>query len=91
MALSRPRLLAGGLGLILLAACQTSPTIEDLQALDEAACDAAGFEPGSDAHGLCLLLQTTNRRLATLERRLDFIELDVRSFGRFGFCRDRLC
>lgn len=91
MALNRSRLLAGGLGLLLLAACQTGPTIEELQALDEAACDAAGFEPGSEVHGLCLLLQVTNRRLSAVERRLDFIELDVRSFGRFGFCRDRLC
>jgi len=91
MALTPPRLVVGALGLLLLTACQTGPTLEELQAVDVAACDAAGFEPGSDAHGLCLLLQTTNRRLAFLERRLDFIELDVRSFGRRGFCRDSRC
>ena len=77
---------------ILVSGCQTGPTVEELRAVDVAACDTAGFEPGSDAHGLCLLLQDTNRRLATLERRLDFIELDVRS-GLFGVgrCIDRRC
>ena len=91
MALTHFRLLAGAAVLLGLAACQTGPTPEELQAADLAACDAAGFEPGSDAHGLCLLLQNTNRRLASLERRLNFLELDVRSFGRFGHCRDRRC
>jgi hypothetical protein len=74
-----------------LAACQTGPTLQEVQAFDTAACDAAGFEAGSDAHGLCLLLQSTNRRLELVERRLNFIELDVRSFGRLGFCRDSRC
>lgn len=75
----------------LLGACATGPTAEEVQAFDRAACDAAGFEAGTDAHGLCLLLQSTNRRLDRLERRLDFIELDVRAFGRLGTCRDRRC
>jgi|GEM_PF-1818437 len=91
MALTPPRLAVGALGLLVLAACQAGPTVEQLQAMDRAACDAAGFEPGSDAHGLCLLLQDTNRRLASMERRLDFLELDVRSFSRFGVCRDHRC
>jgi hypothetical protein len=73
-----------------LAGCQTGPTPEEQQALDIVACDEAGFEPGSDAHGLCLLLQRTNRRLEALERRLNFIELDVRSgFYNFPRCVDR--
>ena len=77
---------------LLLAACETGPTVQEVRAFDTAACDAAGFEAGSDAHGLCLLLQSTNRRLESVERRLNFIELDVRSsFGRFGYCRDRRC
>ena len=89
--MSRP-LLAIAAVAILVSGCQTSPTVEELRALDVAACDTAGFEPGSDAHGLCLLLQDTNRRLATLERRLDFIELDVRSgLSGVGRCYDRRC
>jgi hypothetical protein len=91
MALTQLRLLAAAAALLGLAACETGPTPEELQAADLAACDAAGFETGSDSHGLCLLLQTTNRRLTSLERRLNFLELDVRSFGRFGYCRDRNC
>ncbi len=89
--MSRP-LLAIAAAAVLVSGCQTGPTVEEVRALDVAACDTAGFEAGSDAHGLCLLLQGTNRRLATLERRLDFIELDVRS-GLFGVgrCYDRRC
>ena len=92
MALKLPAPIAAiALGL-LLTACETGPTVQEVRAFDTAACDAAGFEAGSDAHGLCLLLQSTNRRLESLERRLDFIELDVRSsFSRLGFCRDRRC
>lgn len=78
--------LAGVLG-----ACQTGPTMEEVVARDRAACDIAGFEPGSDAHGLCLLLQSTDRRLEAVERRLNFLELDIRSFSRFGRCPGRFC
>jgi hypothetical protein len=85
------RPLASAAFCMLLVACATGPTLEELQAIDTAACDAAGFEPGSDAHGLCLLLQSTNRRLEAVERRLNFIELDVRSFGSSRYCLDRRC
>jgi hypothetical protein len=75
-----------------LAGCATGPTVEEVRAMDLAACDEAGFEPGSDAHGLCLLLQSTNRRLEAVERRLNFIELDVRTtFSPLGRCFDRRC
>lgn len=70
----------------LLGACEAGPTIEELRAGDIAACSAAGFEAGSDAEGLCLLLQQTNRRLDGLERRLSFLELDVRSWRGLGRC-----
>lgn len=75
---------------LLLAACTPGPTAEELRAMDMAACDEAGFEPGSDAHRLCLLLQETNRRLDMVGRRLDFLELDVRNFFNrpFGYCRN---
>lgn len=77
---------------VLLAGCQAVPTAEEVRAFDLAACDAAGFEAGSDAHGLCLLLQSTNRRLDALERRLNFIELDVRTgFGWGRSCLDPRC
>jgi hypothetical protein len=80
---------AAGLG---LAACTTGPTAEEVRAMDLAACDAAGFETGSDAHGLCVLLQATNRRLEAVERRLNFIELDVRgAFSPLNRCFDRRC
>lgn len=80
------------LAAVTLAACQTGPTPEEVEAFDLAACDAAGFEPQSDAQRLCLLLQTTNRRLEALERRMSFIELDVRSgVLPFGRCIDRRC
>ena len=88
----RRSLLALGAATAVLSACTTGPTVEEVQAFDLAACDAAGFEAGSDAHGLCLLLQGTNRRLETLERRLNFIELDVRSGASWGGrCIDRRC
>lgn len=76
-----------------LAACQTGPTPEELTAVDRTACDQAGFATDSDAHKLCLLLQDTNRRLENLERRISFIELDVRGGVGFGFsrCRFRYC
>jgi hypothetical protein len=75
-----------------LAACQSGPTAEEVRAVDLAACDAAGFEPEGDAQRLCLLLQATNRRLEALERRMSFIELDVRSAVLpFGRCIDRRC
>lgn len=89
---------AGSLALLAVAAlvlggCQTGPTMAELQAADRAACDAAGFEPGSDAHGLCLLLQDTNRRLDSVERRLGFLELDLRTHfpSRFGPCYRNGC
>lgn len=80
-----------GLALVLLlAACETGPTPEELRAMDSAACDLAGFEAESDAYRLCLLLQSTNRRLDVLDRRLNFLELDVRTrFNRpLGYCRE---
>jgi hypothetical protein len=88
----RRALYALGAAVPILAACTAGPTVEEVQAFDMAACDTAGFEAGSDAHGLCLLLQSTNRRLEAVERRLNFIELDVRSgFGWGGRCIDPRC
>jgi hypothetical protein len=75
-----------------LAACEAGPTPQEIQAINMAVCDEAGFEPGSDAFGLCLQLQQTNRRIEALERRLTFIELDVRTgVGLYGRCYDRGC
>ncbi len=86
----------GGLALaglaLSLAACAPGPTPEEIQAFDSAVCDEAGFAPGSDSFRLCLLLQTTNRRIELLERRLTFIELDVRSRAAwYGRCVNNGC
>lgn len=87
---------AGSLALVCLclglAACETGPTPEEIQAFNMVVCDEAGFEPGSDAFGLCLQLQQTNRRIEALERRLTFIELDVRTaVGWPGRCINNGC
>jgi hypothetical protein len=75
-----------------LAACETGPTPEEIQAFEQAICDEAGFEPNSDAFRLCLQLQTTNRHIQALERRLTFLELDVRTgVGFYGRCSNRRC
>jgi hypothetical protein len=75
-----------------LAACETGPTPEEIQAFEQAVCDEAGFEQGSDAFLLCLQLQMTNRRIEALERRLTFIELNVRTgLGFYGRCDNRRC
>ena len=75
-----------------LAACETGPTPEEIQAFERAVCDEAGFEQGSDAFLLCLQLQMTNRRIEALERRLTFIELNVRTgVGLYGRCNNRGC
>jgi hypothetical protein len=69
------------LALILpLAACAglARETREERDARLAADCTAAGFTAASDAYRLCLLLQATNERLAYVERRLAFIEQDVR-------------
>ena len=81
------------LGLCLgLAACETGPTPEEIQAFEQAICDEAGFEQGSDAFRLCLQLQMTNRQIQALERRLTFLELNVRTgVGFYGRCNNRGC
>jgi hypothetical protein len=65
-----------------LAACAAWETPEQRDARLAADCTASGFTTGSDAYRLCLLLQATNDRLAYVERRLGFIEQDVR-FPRY--------
>ena len=48
---------------------------------DRTACEELGFERDSDSWKLCLLLQDQNRRLAYIENRIGFIELDVDRYG----------
>ncbi|MEZ5862326.1 MAG: hypothetical protein R3D28_25720 [Geminicoccaceae bacterium] len=76
---------------LVLGACEAAPTVEELRTTDAAACSGAGFASGSDAHGLCLLLQETNRRLEAVERRLNFLEVDVRSRNGYGRCLPGPC
>jgi hypothetical protein len=66
---------------LLLSACVSQEEIERAVAEQQQAdCLAAGFETSSDAYKLCLLLQQTNRRIETVERRLSYIELNQRRF-----------
>jgi hypothetical protein len=41
-------------------------------------CTEAGFQAGTPDFRLCMLLQQTNERLENVERRLGWIEQDVR-------------
>jgi hypothetical protein len=41
-------------------------------------CTEAGFQEGTPDFRLCVLLQQTNERLENVERRLGWIEQDVR-------------
>lgn len=65
-----------------LGGCAGAPpeTFEEAQARRGLSCREAGFTEGTEDYRLCVLLQQTNERLAILERRLAFIEQDVR-FG----------
>ena len=72
-----------------LAACAGTPpeTPAERVARQGADCAAAGFQRDTEAYRLCLLLQEQNERLGALERRLAFIEQDVRFppfVGRYG-------
>ena len=73
---------ACGLG---LAGCET--LAEQERALAQAqreSCLEAGFAEDSDAFRLCLLLERTNERLARLERRLEFLELEISRLSLWG-------
>lgn len=67
---------------LVLAGCAGPPpeTPEEALARRTLSCKEAGFVEGSENFRLCLLLQQTDERLASVERRLGFIEQDVR-FG----------
>ncbi len=75
--------------LLPLAGCATAPpeTPAERVARQGADCAAAGFQRDTEAYRLCLLLQEQSERLGALERRLAFIEQDVRFppfVGRYG-------
>lgn len=70
--------------LLLMGACAAAETPVERQARLQADCAAAGFEKDTEAFRLCLLIQHQNERLARVERRLGFIEQDVR-FPPFGY------
>ena len=76
--------------LVAVAGCAAAPgeTSVERAARLGADCAAAGFQKDSEAFRLCLLLQGQDERLAALERRLAFIEQDVR-FDGFGGYRGR--
>jgi hypothetical protein len=72
-----------------LAGCARVPpeTPEQAQARRSASCQQAGIPESSPEFRLCVLLQQTNERLDAVERRLSWIEQDVRfpppSFSRY--------
>lgn len=74
---------AGALATMLACAGCATVTPEQIQEQAAQGCTAAGFEAGSDAFKLCLLLQDTNQRIARLERQIEFLELDVRRLDLF--------
>jgi hypothetical protein len=64
----------------MLAACAVPPaeTPEERLARRTVSCQEAGFAQGSPDFRLCLLIQETHDRLTVMERRLNWIEQDVR-------------
>jgi hypothetical protein len=73
-----------------LAGCAMLPpaeTPEEAQARRSLSCQQAGIPEGSPEFRLCVLLQQTNERLDAVERRLGWIEQDVRFpppfYGRY--------
>lgn len=72
-----------------LAGCALPPreTPEQAQARRIATCQEAGIAEAAPEFRLCLLLQQTNERLEAVERRLSWIEQDVRfpppSYSRY--------
>jgi hypothetical protein len=72
--------LAAGLG-----GCAVPPqeTPAETLARRQLDCTDSGFTQGTPDFRLCVLLQQTNERLASLDRRLSWIERDVRFPGPF--------
>lgn len=73
------------LAALLLAGCQPVAEQErELALAQRASCLESGFEEGSDAFRLCLVLQGTNERIARLERRIEFLDSEVSRIGSWG-------
>jgi hypothetical protein len=82
----------GILGALVLAAgsagCRTAAELEKAAAeARRASCLEAGFTEGSDAYRLCLLLEETQERIARLERRIDFLDMELSRLWTFGALR----
>ncbi|MDX6751572.1 hypothetical protein SH611_17340 [Geminicoccaceae bacterium 1502E] len=74
----------------LSAACTPAAEIErQMEEASREGCLEAGFAETSDAWKLCLLLQDSNRRLEAMERRLLWLESDIRFHDRpwYGYRR----
>ena len=65
--------------------CALPPQETPVEALArrELSCTESGFTEGTPDFRLCVLLQQTNERLASVERRLSWIEQDVRFAGPY--------
>jgi hypothetical protein len=79
--MTRPAALLAAL--LLLAGCTAAAreTPEERTARLNADCTAAGFKSDTEAFRLCLLIQQTNDRLDSVERRLRFIDQDISTPG----------
>lgn len=70
------------LALLGLAGCAVPvETPAEAQARRAVGCEESGFTRDSPDFRLCILLQEANERLDAVERRLRFIEQDVRFAG----------
>lgn len=69
-----------------LAGCQSAA---EQRAAFEAAisesCRSQGFEEGTDAFRICLMLERTHARIGILESRLDQLDLAIRRLEAFRF------
>lgn len=71
---------------VLLAGCVPAAEIErEIAEANRLGCAEAGFEAGTDAWRLCLLLQDSNRRLEAMERRMLWLESEVWSLDRYRY------
>ncbi|MCL6608788.1 MAG: hypothetical protein K6T74_11925 [Geminicoccaceae bacterium] len=72
------------------AGCRTAAELEQAAAeARRASCLEAGFTEGSDAYRLCLLLEETQERIARLERRIDFLDMELSRLWTWGELRRR--
>ena len=86
LTLAAPLAVTAAAATVLLAGCATAPveTPAEAQARRAVSCEQeVGIARDTPEFRLCVLLQQTNDRLDAVERRLRFIEQDVRFGGPY--------